>query len=120
MVLGEFPIGNPASDPVTTSFDWSKDNALVLQEVVVAMLLQPNVEGLIDTVTAPQRSLLPLLTWAAVIEAAPAALRYVVTFWQDAIGGWTSLTVTVNVQTFVFPEGSAAVAVTDEVPNGNV
>ena len=39
---------------------------------------------------------------------------------QVIAGAWLSVTVTVNEQVLVLPEGSVAVAVTPVVPTGNV
>ncbi len=66
--------------------------------------------------TVPQASELPLLTWLAVMVAVPEALRLTVIFWQEAVGGVTSFTVTVEVQVEVFPCESVTVNVTVLVP----
>jgi hypothetical protein len=70
-------------------------------------------------VATAQLSVEPLFTWAAVIEPVPAAFSITVTFWQRALGGWLSTTVTVkeHVET---PTALVAVAVTVVVPIGNV
>ena len=63
----------------------------------------------------PQLSVEPLSTCEAVIVAL-LPLKFTVTFWQSAVGGVTSRTVTVAVQVAVLPLPSATVNVTTFAP----
>ncbi len=68
----------------------------------------------------PQASVLLLSMSAATIEALPEPSSTTVMFWQFAVGGVPSATVTVNPQEAVFPETSVPVNVLLVVPNGKV
>lgn len=64
----------------------------------------------------PQLSELPLLTWAAVIVAAPEAFRLTEILRHKAVGGTLSTTVTVDKQVATFPLLSVTVKVTVLAP----
>ena len=76
------------------------------------------VKALWDTTCAvgvPQLSVELLLTWEAVMVAL-FPLKFTVMFWQRAVGGVTSRTVTTAVQVAVLPLPSLAVKVTTFAP----
>ena len=68
----------------------------------------------------PQASLLPLLTNAAVPLAPPKESSWIVTFWQMAVGGVTSLTVTLKLHVAVLPLASVLRKAMVVVPTGKV
>ena len=65
--------------------------------------------------TVPQLSVDPLFTCAGVIVTVPAGFSCIIMFWQVAVGGWLSVTTTLNVQ-LLLPLMLVAVAVTNVVP----
>jgi len=77
---------------------------------------QLKVDGETLSEAIPQASELPLLIWAALMLAFPAEFRFTVIFWQSAIGGVTSFTITVALQVDVFPFTSVTVSVTVFAP----
>ena len=84
--------------------------------VFAPVLAQVNEEGETDNVAIPQASELPLLICAAVIVAEPDEFKFTEIFWQIAVGGVTSLTVTNAVQVDEFPFISVTVKVTRFAP----
>jgi hypothetical protein len=64
----------------------------------------------------PQASEDPLLTCAAVMDALPAALSWMVMFWHCATGAVLSITFTVALQVAMFPLPSVTVKTTIFVP----
>jgi hypothetical protein len=72
--------------------------------------------GVTDSEAIPHASEEPLFICAAVMVADPEAFNVAVIFWQIAVGGVTSFTVTVAVQEEVFPFTSTAVSVTVFAP----
>jgi hypothetical protein len=84
--------------------------------LLVPMLAQVNVFGETESEAIPHASELPLFTCAAVILAVPAVFSWTVIFWQTAVGGVTSLTVTVALQVAEFPFSSVTVKVTVLAP----
>ena len=76
--------------------------------VLAPTLAQSKLSG--DTLSdaTPQLSLLPLSTWAAVIDVFPAESNCVVISCASATGGSLSLTVIVKLHEALLPEGSVA------------
>jgi hypothetical protein len=84
--------------------------------VFAPVLAQVNEEGETDSEAIPHASVEPLFTCAAVIVAFPDEFKSTDIFWQIAVGGVTSTTVTVAVQVEVFPFTSVTVKVTVLAP----
>ena len=80
---------------------------------------QVKFELLSVAVGVPQLSVEPLLIAAAEVETAPSEFRNTVRFWQTAVGGVTSFTVTVKLQVEVLPDPSFAMKLLVVVPTGN-
>jgi len=79
-------------------------------------LAQVNDEGETESEAIPHASELPLLICVAVMFAVPPADKITLMLWQSAVGGVTSLTVTVAVQVDEFPFTSVTVSVTVFAP----
>src|SRR6266516_4297258 len=84
--------------------------------VLVPMVAQSKLVWLRLRLAMPEASVLPLSSWTAVMVAWPLASNWTVMFWQTAVGGTESTTVTVAVQVEVLPLLSVTVRVTVLVP----
>src|SRR5213594_254730 len=84
--------------------------------VLVPMVVQSKLVWLRLRLAMPEASVLPLSSWTAVMVAWPLASNWTVMFWQTAVGGTVSTTVTVAVQVEVLPLLSVTVRVTRLVP----
>src|SRR6218665_1727399 len=71
--------------------------------VLAPTFAQVNELGDTLKVAMPQASVLPLLTWAAVMLTVPAAFKYFVIFCEVATGLIVSITVTVAVAVLMLP-----------------
>src|ERR1043166_9075945 len=83
---------------------------------LVPVVVQSKLVWLRIRLGMPEASVLPLSSWTAVMVAWPLASNWTVMFWQTAVGGTVSTTVTVAVQVEVLPLLSVTVRVTRLVP----
>ena len=84
--------------------------------VFAPRFVQLKVEGETESEAIPHASELPLFTCAAVIVTVPPTPRLMEIFWQTAVGGVTSATVTIEEQVETFPFTSVTVNETEFAP----
>lgn len=116
---GQVTVGFWLSTTLTTAVhvaEFPPKSVTVRVTVLLPTFAQVNDVGLATMLAIAQLSVLPLPMLAAVILAVPVPLSTTVRFWQTAVGGVVSKTVTVAVQVLVFPFTSSAVNTTVLAP----